>query len=136
MISRKNNQSTMKAHRLDKVGLFLSVLCAVHCALLPILITVLPLLGTSLTHNLTLEISLIGSSLLIAGFVFVKDYIQTHKSLLPLLLLSVGIGAKMLALFYFEHSYEPVVITSGAAFIALAFFANWKLRASHQSCKC
>jgi uncharacterized membrane protein HdeD (DUF308 family) len=115
----------------SKVGFSLSFLCAIHCASAPLLITLLPMLGSDLLHNQALELGLIGITLLIAGIILMKDYRQMHKNALPLLLLAVGIAAKFLAIFVFQQTYEPVVITSGAAFILLAYIVNWRLRSTH-----
>ncbi len=130
-------QAGNRKSRLDKVGFFLSVLCAVHCASTPLLVAILPLLGTELLHNPTLELALVGTTVVIAGGVLLKDYLQVHKNIAPLLLLLAGFGAKLLGLFVFGQRYEPVVITSGAAFIILAYIVNWRMRATHQTtCKC
>lgn len=122
--------------RLEKAGVWLSVLCAVHCVSMPLLVALLPLLGSEMLHNPVLELSLIGTTVAIAGFIIGKDYLRVHRNLLPVGLLAVGVLAKLLGLFVLEHSYEPVVITSGAAFFVLAFIANWRLRAQHHACKC
>ncbi|HEY2583370.1 MAG TPA: MerC domain-containing protein, partial [Mucilaginibacter sp.] len=44
---------------LDNVGMTASVLCAIHCALVPLLITSLPLLGLGFLANPWLEWSMI-----------------------------------------------------------------------------
>ncbi len=121
---------------MDKVGFFLSILCAVHCIAMPFLLTLLPLLGSGLLHNSALELTLVGSTIVIASALLVKDYVQNHKNLLPLALLAAGCLVKLLALFVFNEAYEPVAITSGAAFIGLAYVANWRLKAHHKTCKC
>lgn len=121
----------------SRVGFSLSVLCAIHCASMPFLVALLPLMGSQLLHNPTLEIILMGTTILIAGIIMVKDYRHIHKNLLPLFLLSLGIGAKCLGLFVLQHSYEPVIITSGAAFILVSYIANWRLRVVNTvTCKC
>jgi uncharacterized membrane protein HdeD (DUF308 family) len=91
------------------------------------------MMGSEFLHNLALELSLIGITVLIAGVILIRDYLYTHKNSLPLLLLAVGVAAKFLAIFVFKQTYEPVVITSGAAFIVLAYLANWRLRSTHHS---
>jgi hypothetical protein len=117
----------------SKVGLSLSFLCAIHCASTPLLIALLPMMGSEFLHNQALELSLIGITVLIAGVILLRDYLHTHKNTLPLLLLTAGVVAKFLAIFVFQQTYEPVVITSGAAFILLAYVANWRLRSTHHA---
>ena len=123
--------------RLDRVGFFLSIVCAVHCASMPLLIAIIPLIGAEFLHNPILEMVLIGTTVLIAGSILIKDYLQLHRSFIPLGLLLLGVAAKLSGIFIFGHQYEPVIITSGAAFILLAYIANWRLRATHRTdCKC
>jgi hypothetical protein len=43
-------------HTLDKVGIAVTSLCAIHCIMLPVLLPVLPLLGLTAVHNLALEL--------------------------------------------------------------------------------
>jgi len=40
---------------LDKVGIGASLLCAIHCALLPVLFTTLPLMGVELLKSKHVE---------------------------------------------------------------------------------
>ena len=130
-------QATNGKNRLDKVGFFLSLLCAVHCASMPLLVAVIPLMGAGFLHNPILELILLSTTVVIAGVILIKDYLQTHKSLIPILLLLAGVAAKLSGIFIFGQQYEPVIITSGAAFVLLAYLANWRLRAAHRAaCKC
>jgi membrane associated rhomboid family serine protease len=104
---------------------------------MPLLVTLLPLLGSTFLHNSILELVLIGSTVSIAGVLILKDYFQLHRNLLPVLLLILGVAAKLLGIFVLQHQYEPVIITSGAAFILLSYVANWRLKTIHKAtCKC
>ena len=133
----KRIQANNGKSRWDKVGFFLSLLCAVHCASMPLLIAVIPLTGAGFLHNPILEIALLSTTVLIAGIILIKDYLHIHKTFTPLCLLLVGVAAKLSGIFIFGQQYEPVIITSGAAFILLAYLANWRLRAIHRpACKC
>jgi purine-cytosine permease-like protein len=103
---------------------------------MPLLVAVIPLLGAGFLHNPLLELFLMGTAVFIAGAILIKDYLTIHRSFAPIGLLLAGVAAKLLGIFIFEHQYEPVVVTSGAAFILLAYIANWRLRASHRThCK-
>lgn len=50
---------------LDKLGVGVSLLCAVHCAALPLIISSLPLLGLKIFGNPLIETSIILLSLII-----------------------------------------------------------------------
>jgi uncharacterized membrane protein HdeD (DUF308 family) len=132
----KKVQATNVKSKWDKLGFFLSLVCAVHCASMPLLVALLPLVGAGFLHNPVLELVLMGTAVLIAGIILIKDYLQIHKSFIPLWLLLAGVAAKLSGIFIFGHQYEPVIITSGAAFILLAYIANWRLRVTHRTaCK-
>lgn len=82
-------RSTARA-TLDRVGIAGSLLCAIHCALLPVVFVVLPSVGLSLVLNDRVELafvvfaSLVGSASLIRGF-------RTHGVALALALLVPGL---------------------------------------------
>ena len=43
----------------DALGISASIACAIHCALLPLFLTSLPLFGINIIHNLGFEIGMI-----------------------------------------------------------------------------
>ena len=51
---------------LDNTGICVSLACAIHCLAMPILITVLPLIGLSFLTTETGELVIIGSAVLIS----------------------------------------------------------------------
>ncbi|HNE92671.1 MAG TPA: MerC domain-containing protein, partial [Chitinophagaceae bacterium] len=44
----------------DALGISTSIACAIHCAVLPLVVTSLPLFGINIIHNLWFEFSMIG----------------------------------------------------------------------------
>lgn len=54
-----NIQSLQTISRLDKVGTFASLACAVHCLLIPFILTVLPLIGLGFLTEPHFEIGMI-----------------------------------------------------------------------------
>jgi hypothetical protein len=53
-------------HKLDAVGFTASTLCAIHCAVTPLLLTALPLAGLKFLAHPAIETAMIMLSLLIA----------------------------------------------------------------------
>jgi MerC mercury resistance protein len=76
--------------RLEQIGSGMSLLCAVHCAATPILVSVLPLLGDRLSHSHWVEVSLIGIAASI-GYLTLGASFRRHGRLCPLLLLTLGL---------------------------------------------
>ncbi len=110
-------------HTLNKVGLWLSVLCTIHCLAMPFLITALPFLSGSVISEKS-EIYLIGASAVLAVFLLVKDY-RNHQNLLPLRFLGVAICLNIVGLFVIKGTYEIFFNVTGALVMAYAYWANW-----------
>src|ERR1700743_1040027 len=76
--------------RLDNIGMTASTLCAIHCAIVPLLLTVLPLAGLGFLANPWFEWGMIILALLLGVSSIFLSYLRTHHRLLPLLLLMLG----------------------------------------------
>jgi hypothetical protein len=118
--------------RLEKMGFYLSVLCAVHCIAMPLIITLLPFMGSSFLNDHSWELFLIGLSMLLGVWVLWSDY-QKHQIRLPLLLLVGSFLIKLIELAYLSHHYEYLTAPIGAILIAAAYYLNWKHK---EACSC
>lgn len=110
-------------HTLNKVGLWLSVLCTIHCLAMPFLMTALPFLGDSFLSEKS-EVYLIGASAILAIFLLIKDY-RNHQNSLPLRLLSVALCFNFAGLFLAKGTYEIFFNVMGALMMASAYYINW-----------
>jgi membrane protease YdiL (CAAX protease family) len=110
-------------HSLNKVGLWLSVLCTIHCLAMPFLMTALPFLSGSFLSEKS-EIYMIGVSAILAIFLLIKDY-RNHQNSLPLILLSVAICFNFAGLFLAKGIYEILFNVIGALMMASAYYINW-----------
>ncbi|WP_435357355.1 MerC domain-containing protein [Emticicia sp. SJ17W-69] len=111
-------------HTLNKVGLWLSILCTIHCIAMPFLITAIPFLSGSFISERS-EIYLIGVSAIIAVFLLVKDY-RNHQNALPLILLAFAFSFNLIGLFLAKGIYEITFNVIGALTMATAYWINWK----------
>lgn len=109
---------------LDKLGILASVACAVHCALLPLVITVLPLVGMEFLANEWVEIFMLCLAVCIGAWSLVGAY-SLHKSLVPLTVLMLGFALIGTGHFGIDD-WEPVLIPLGGLTIAAAHYINWK----------
>ncbi|MBP6410607.1 MAG: MerC domain-containing protein [Pseudarcicella sp.] len=122
----------LKNNKLEKIGFILSILCAVHCLVMPFLIVMLPLLGKTFIADHENELVFVGLSMLLAGVLLFKDFLR-HKKNLPLILLLVALLLKVAELFIHNPSYELFASISSGVLIAVAYYFNWK----HKSkCTC
>jgi hypothetical protein len=107
----------------DFVGFSASLLCAVHCAALPFLLTLAPLAGLQFLKNPWVEYTLILISFGIASYALIPGYRQHHRK--PLALLIVCLGFLLIGTARFIEP-EAVLTSSGAVLIAIAHLVNWK----------
>lgn len=111
-------------HTLNKVGLWLSILCTIHCIAMPFVITALPFLSGSFLSEQS-EIYLIGASAALAIFLLIKDYLN-HRNILPLVLLAIALCFNITGLFFVKNTYEIFFNVTGALVMATAYWINWK----------
>lgn len=119
---------------LDRLGATGSLVCAIHCALLPLLIALLPSLGIAIwlgegfERGFVLFASLLGLSSMVWGY-------RRHRAVRALGLLLPGLAALWLGVLYapLHHALLPhaIVMTIGGTFVGLAHLANLRLNHCH-----
>ncbi len=103
-----------------------SVLCAIHCAIVPILITSLPLLGLGFLANPLLEWGMIILALFIGFYAIGISYVRTHHKPLPMLLLTTGFLVIITVHLFITGWYEAIIVPVGGLLIATAHFFNFR----------
>jgi hypothetical protein len=111
---------------LDKAGMLTSALCAVHCILLPILITMSAFSGLVIFSNPTAENIIFGVSVLLGSSSLFPSYFKHHRNLYPILVLLSGFFVIGLSRFTVNVD-ESVLVSLGAALVASAHFFNYRL---------
>ncbi len=120
--------------QLDRLGATGSLVCAIHCALLPVLIAVLPSLGIAVWLGEGFERVFVMFASLLGLFTLIQGY-RRHRAVRALSLLVPGLAA-----LWFGVSYEPlhhatvphaVIMTFGGTLVGLAHLANLRLNHSH-----
>ncbi|MGH2648932.1 MAG: MerC domain-containing protein, partial [Ginsengibacter sp.] len=76
----------------DALGAGASIACAIHCALLPVILTSLPLFGINIINNNSFEFFMIGLAFCIGTFSLYHGWKKHHRKILPLLIFTVGMG--------------------------------------------
>jgi hypothetical protein len=112
--------------RLDQIGMTASTLCAIHCAIVPVLLTVLPLAGLGFLANPLFEWGMILLALLLGVSSIFLSYLHTHKRLLPLLMLLTGFAIIIAGHIYLHGWAEGIIVPTGGLTIAAAHFVNFK----------
>ncbi|PCJ52589.1 MAG: hypothetical protein COA79_23580 [Planctomycetota bacterium] len=89
---------------LDNIGITLSILCAVHCLVLPLFLVLLPTIGLSFLLNETAEKVFIGCSILFALMTLIFGY-RIHREKKSFITFTIGSVMLIVATFGFNHSH-------------------------------
>lgn len=92
---------------LDRLGVSASTLCAIHCAAVPFLVSVLPAIGLGFLGGHTFELVMIATSIGIATFSLGSSY-RVHRRLNPLMMMASG-ALLMVSNFVGHESHSPLV---------------------------
>lgn len=113
---------------MDKLGIWVSSLCAVHCLALPIL----PILATTVFGEVWFERLILSISILVGLVSLLLGSIRHHGQYYPLLFLVVG-GVIYWNKGALGDEWEPLTIAVGAGLIIAGHWINLRLC---RQCKC
>jgi hypothetical protein len=126
-----STSSRVSAFSADKLGIWASALCVVHCVVTPVLISVSAVFahlipGEEKTHRtLAVGVAALGAIALIKGF-------RTHGRRRILGLMALGLGLIFAGAFYCDrlpsHGYEVAVTMTGSVLMI------WAHRMNHTFC--
>ena len=107
------------------MGIATSLACAIHCALLPILLSTLPVFGINIIHNSFFEWGMIVLAFLVGSYSLFHGFIKHHRSWIPVLIFSTGFCFLVLKQFYSPVEYLFLFIA--VTLIIGAHFYNYRL---------
>lgn len=119
--------------RVDRFGALASMLCAVHCALLPLIFGVLPALGLGFLANHAFEQAFVSFAIVLATISLVYGA-RKHGSYRALLILVPGIILLIIGvLMGVDHSdpWHATVVSIGGGLVALSHVINMRLTHVH-----
>jgi hypothetical protein len=110
---------------LDGLGIAASILCAIHCAVLPLLFSSIPLLGINIVSNPFFEFGMIGLAFIIGANALRHGYRRHHHRFTPFVLFTIGFG------FLLSKELLPVhrswMVLPALVFIVAAHVINFRL---------
>ena len=113
--------------RLDNIGITASTLCAIHCAVVPLLFTSLPLVGLGFLANAWVEWGMIIFALVIGVYSIGLSYWRTHRRSVPLFMLVSGFVIIMGGhAFTTTGKSEAMIVPVGGLLIAAAHYVNYR----------
>ena len=116
----------------DFMGIATSVACAIHCALLPVIITNLPVFGINIIHNTFFEWGMIALAFIVGCYSLVHGFIRHHKNYLPFFVFFTGIIFLIAKQFF--AGYEYLFLAFAVCLIISSHLFNY--RYCHQSKVC
>lgn len=137
LTARRQNLVLKASPRLDAAGATASFLCALHCALMPFVVTVLPLLGLSFLASEPVEWALVALSATLGIGSLCLGY-RAHRSRRALAVLSAGLALLVLGRVAEERGWElygvPLMVCGGLT-IMTAHFINLRLCRACRVCR-
>jgi hypothetical protein len=109
----------------DAMGIATSVACAIHCALLPVMMSTLPIFGINIIHNVFFEWGMILLAFAVGSYSLFHGYVKHHRSSLPILIFSIGFAFLILKQLF--HQYEIGLLIPAVILIIGAHFYNYQL---------
>ncbi len=108
----------------DVLGIATSLACAVHCAILPLILTSLPLFGVNIIENVAFEYFMIFLAFVIGAVALWHGYRKHHHSKIPLSLFSGGI--LLLVAKQYWHDYQYFFLPFAVLAIVSAHLLNYR----------
>lgn len=123
----------------DRIAITVSMLCAIHCLLLPILLVALPALSTTIIADEVVHLVLVVVAIPFSLFALTLGCkLHQRKSFIAigvfgLVLMLLALVSENLG---FWHDAERVLTLSGALVVAFAHLRNFKLCRQVEDCSC
>jgi len=120
----------IKSTTLDKIGIFLSGVCLLHCLITPIIVTLVPILSVSVAveHLLfhTLMLWLVLPTSCIALFLGCRKHKKLSIALTGIIGMLVLITAATFGHDHLSETGEKITVTIGGLIIAASHYLNYR----------
>lgn len=129
-------ESEQTVDKLDRAGAMASFLCAIHCALMPFVVTMLPLLGLSFLASEPVEWALLLSSATLGTLSLCTGF-KEHGSRRAFGLLGIALALLVIGRLCHEHhvgAWGPVFMVLGGFSMMGAHLFNQMLCRSCRTC--
>lgn len=113
----------------DVLGITASLACAIHCAVLPLFLSSLPLFGVNIIENTRFEYGMIGLAFLVGLYSLLHGFRKHHHDFLPLLFFSLGFLCLLAKMYW--HEWRDLLLVPAVLLIITAHFINFRLSRKH-----
>jgi hypothetical protein len=108
----------------DVLGVAASLACAIHCALLPLLFTSLPIFGINVIENTVFEIIMVVLAFAIGICSLYHGWKKHHHNFVPIIVFLLGFIFLVLKLFFVE--YENWLLVPAVTGIISSHIMNFR----------
>lgn len=108
----------------DAMGITASIACAIHCAVLPLFLSSLPLFGINIIENMAFEYGMIGLAFIVGVYALTHGFKSHHHSKVPLLLFTIGIVFLVLKQIFIQ--WHVWLLLPAVSFIVVAHLLNFR----------
>lgn len=109
----------------DALGIAASLACAIHCALLPLVLTSLPFLGINIINNVAFEYFMIALAMAVGYHSLWHGFKKHHHRPAPLFVFTLGICLMLLKQMF--HTYQFYFLVPAVIAIVVAHIMNFRL---------
>jgi len=113
----------------DAFGIAASVACAIHCAVLPLIMSSLPLFGINIIENQGFEFLMIALAFVVGVYSLYHGRKKHHHSYYPMVLFAAGIS--LLFIKSMLHSHSLMLLLPAVSLVVIAHYLNYKLCRVH-----
>jgi ABC-type Fe3+-siderophore transport system permease subunit len=113
----------------DALGITTSVACAIHCAILPVVLSSLPVFGINIVHNQWFEFGMIILAAIIGLYALFHGYKKHHHKLSPLLIFLAGIICLIAKQYW--HQFHWLFLVPAVVATILAHALNYRFCRIH-----
>jgi hypothetical protein len=113
----------------DALGITTSVACAIHCAVLPLLLSSLPVFGFDIVKNPFFEYAMIILAFVVGVYALSHGFRKHHHRVFPLALFSIGILFLLAKQIW--HQLHIWLLIPAVIAIVTAHYLNYRLCRVH-----
>jgi hypothetical protein len=113
----------------DAFGIATSIACAIHCAILPLILTSLPLFGVEIIDNEWFEYMMIVIAFGVGTYALYHGRKKHHHRWLPLILFYTGMLFLVTKVIF--HELQLWLLAPAVTLIVAAHFINYKFCRGH-----
>ncbi|MBL7737283.1 MAG: MerC domain-containing protein [Chitinophagaceae bacterium] len=113
----------------DALGIAASLACAIHCAVLPLVLSSLPIFGINIIDNTAFEYFMILLAFAVGYYSLRHGYRKHHHRIAPIFVFTIGI--LLLIAKQIWHNYQLILLPVAVGLIIIAHFSNYKYCRGH-----